>query len=64
MHRILSAAGCDVATVGNAAWLRYGPQILTEQAAAATYPLLLANLRPVEGVVPSVTLEAATGRSA
>ena len=58
MHRILSAAGCDVATVGNAAWLRYGPQVLADHAAAAAYPLLLANLRPVEGVVPSVLLTA------
>ncbi len=49
MHCILSAAGCDVATVGNAAWLRYGPQVLAEHAAAADYPLLLANLWPVEG---------------
>jgi len=53
MHRLLSAAGCEVACVGNAAWLRYGPQVVAEQAAAASYPLLLANLAPVEGVVPS-----------
>jgi 5'-nucleotidase len=58
LHRILSAAGCDVATVGNAAWLRYGPQVLTEHAAAADYPLLLATLQPVEGVVPSALLRA------
>jgi 2',3'-cyclic-nucleotide 2'-phosphodiesterase (5'-nucleotidase family) len=49
MHSLLSAAGCDVACVGNAAWLRYGPQVLAEQARAARYPLLLANLRPVPG---------------
>lgn len=58
MHRMLSAAGCDVATVGNAVWLRYGPQALADHAAAADYPLLLANLRPVEGPVPSALLVA------
>ncbi len=62
MHRILSAAGCDVATVGNAVWLRYGPQAVSENALAADYPLLLANLRPVEGVVPSVLLSAGERR--
>jgi 2',3'-cyclic-nucleotide 2'-phosphodiesterase (5'-nucleotidase family) len=50
MHRLLSAAGCDVACVGNAAWLRYGPQVLADHARAASYPLLLANLKPVAGV--------------
>ena len=32
MHRLLSVAGCDAATVGNACWLRYGPATLTEHA--------------------------------
>jgi 2',3'-cyclic-nucleotide 2'-phosphodiesterase (5'-nucleotidase family) len=50
MHRLLSAAGCEVAAVGNAVWLRYGPQVIADHAAAASYPLLLANLTPVEGV--------------
>ena len=58
MHTILTAAGCDVATVGNGAWLRYGMQVITEQADTAGYPLLLANLAPVEGVQPSVLLRA------
>ncbi len=58
MHRLLSAAGCDVATAGNAVWLRYGPQALAEHAAAADYPLLLANFGPLAGVRPSVLLEA------
>ena len=49
MHRLLSAAGCEVAAVGNAVWLRYGPQAIAAEASAATYPLLLANLVPVEG---------------
>jgi 2',3'-cyclic-nucleotide 2'-phosphodiesterase (5'-nucleotidase family) len=62
MHRILSEAGCDVATVGNAVWLRYGPQALVEHARAAEYPLLLANLRPVDGVLPSVLLTAGDWR--
>jgi 2',3'-cyclic-nucleotide 2'-phosphodiesterase (5'-nucleotidase family) len=62
LHRILSAAGCDVATVGNAVWLRYGPQALAANAAAADYPLLLANLVPVEGVLPSVVLNAGDWR--
>jgi 2',3'-cyclic-nucleotide 2'-phosphodiesterase (5'-nucleotidase family) len=62
LHRILSAAGCDVATVGNAVWLRYGPQAVAENAAAADYPLLLANLVPVEGVSPSVVLNAGDWR--
>lgn len=54
MHRLLSQAGCDAATVGNGGWQRYGPQILAEHARAATYPLLLANFQPMQGPVPSV----------
>ena len=57
MHRLLSAAGCDVATVGNAGWLRYGPQVIADHARVASYPLLLANLKPVEGVHDSVLLD-------
>lgn len=62
MHRLLSAAGCDAATVGNAAPQRYGHLVLAEHAAAASYPLLLANLRlpdgaPVAGVQPSALRE-------
>lgn len=45
MHRLLSAAGCDVAAVGNAAWIRYGTQVLPDHERAAAYPLVLANLR-------------------
>ena len=56
MHRLLSHAGCDAATVGNGGWQRYGPQILAEHARAATYPLLLANFQPMTGPVPSVLL--------
>jgi len=50
MHRLLSASGCEAAAVGNAVWLRYGPQAVPAEASAASYPLLLANLEPVEGV--------------
>lgn len=62
MHRLLSVAGCDAAAVGNAAPSRYGPVVLQEHAAAAAYPLLLANLRlpdgaPVPGAQPSVMID-------
>lgn len=50
MHRMLSAAGCEAAAVGNAAWLLHGVHVLANQARVATYPLLLANLAPIEGV--------------
>ncbi len=56
MHRLLARTTCDAATVGNATWLRYGPGVIAEQARAASYPLLLANFAPVDGVVPSVLL--------
>ena len=57
MHRLLSAAGCEVSVVGNAVWLRYGPQVISDQARAATYPLLLANLTPVEGVQDTALID-------
>jgi 2',3'-cyclic-nucleotide 2'-phosphodiesterase (5'-nucleotidase family) len=56
MHRLLSVAGCDAATVGNACWLRYGPATLTEHARVSTYPQLLANFTGIDGPVPSVLL--------
>jgi 2',3'-cyclic-nucleotide 2'-phosphodiesterase (5'-nucleotidase family) len=49
MHRLLSAAGCAAAAVGNASWLRYGPQVLPAHGEAASYPLLLANVRAPDG---------------
>lgn len=52
MHRLLGRASCDAATVGNAAWLRYGVRVLADHARASTYPHLLANLAPVSGPVP------------
>jgi 2',3'-cyclic-nucleotide 2'-phosphodiesterase (5'-nucleotidase family) len=55
MHRLLSTAGCDAATVGNAAPLGYGPGVLRQHADAVRYPLLLANLRLPDGaLVPGV----------
>lgn len=57
MHRLLSAAGCEVAAVGNAVWIRYGPQVVADQARAASYPLLLANLAPVPGTQPTAMID-------
>ena len=57
MHRLLRAAGCDAAAVGNAVWLRYGTQPVEAHAAAADYPILCANLVPIPGAVPSVVIE-------
>ena len=57
MHRLLSAAGCEVSVVGNAVWLRYGPQVVPAQAEAASYPLLLANLEPVDGVQATALID-------
>ena len=55
MARLLDAAGCDAAAVGNAAILRYGEGVLEDQAAAVAFPLLLANLRAPDGsVLPGV----------
>jgi 2',3'-cyclic-nucleotide 2'-phosphodiesterase (5'-nucleotidase family) len=51
MHRLLSAAGCEAAAVGNASWLRYGPQVLSSHAEEAPYPLLLANVRALDGAL-------------
>ena len=57
MYRLLEAAGCDAVAVGNASPLRYGPQILADQAAAVNFPLLLANMRQRDGApVPGVQL--------
>ena len=59
MHRLLSAAGCEAAAVGNASWLRYGPQVLSAHAAEASYPLLLANVRAPDGSLFPGTRESA-----
>jgi 5'-nucleotidase len=62
LHRLLSAAGCDAAAVGNAALPRYGPAVLADQAAVARYPLLLANIvlpdgTPIPGTQPARLLQ-------
>ena len=49
MHRLLSAAGCDAAAVGNGVLLRCGPALLERYALAATNPLFLANLVTADG---------------
>jgi 2',3'-cyclic-nucleotide 2'-phosphodiesterase (5'-nucleotidase family) len=59
MHRLLSAAGCEAAAVGNASWLRYGPQVLPAHGEAAAYPLLLANVRAPDGSLFGGTRESA-----
>jgi 5'-nucleotidase len=56
MHRLLAAAGCEIAAVGNAVWLRYGPQAVAEEAQAVPYPLVCSNLKPFGGVHDSVIL--------
>jgi len=57
MQRLLEAAGCEVAAVGNASWLRYGPQAVTAQARAVRFPLLCANLKPIDGVADSIVID-------
>jgi 2',3'-cyclic-nucleotide 2'-phosphodiesterase (5'-nucleotidase family) len=57
MLRLLDAAGCEAAAVGNASWLRYGPQSVTAQAQAVGFPLLCANLKPIAGVRDAVVID-------
>ncbi len=62
MHRLLSAAGCNAAAVGNGGLLRYSQSILEQYAKTASYPLFLANLvmadgSSIAGVQPSGILE-------
>lgn len=63
MHRVLSAAGCEAAAVGNGGLIRYGPNVLARYEEAATYPLFLANVvledgSSIPGTRPSGILEA------
>jgi 2',3'-cyclic-nucleotide 2'-phosphodiesterase (5'-nucleotidase family) len=62
MHRLLRAAGCDAAAVGNAVWLRYGAHAIESHAAAAGYPIVCANLVPIPGAVPAALLRAGDER--
>ena len=62
MHRLMNAAGCDAAAVGNGGLLRYSQSILQAYAQAAGYPIFLANLvqaggAAIPGVRPSGLLE-------
>ncbi len=49
MHRLLSAAGCNAAAVGNGGLLRYSQTILEQYGKTASYPLFLANLTMADG---------------
>ena len=57
MQPVLGAAGCQAACVGNAVWLRYGTHVLADHAAAASFPLLLANIAPIAGVQPTTMID-------
>ncbi|MEY4531566.1 MAG: hypothetical protein RLZZ156_2287 [Deinococcota bacterium] len=62
MHRLLSAAGCNAATIGNGGLLRYSQSILEQYANVVRYPLFLANFvmpdgSSIAGVQPSGILE-------
>lgn len=57
MQSLLTTAGCQAACVGNAVWLRYGTHVVAEHAASAGFPLLLANLVPVDGVRPTAIVD-------
>ncbi len=56
MQPVLAAAGCQAACVGNSVWLRYGTHVLADHAAAASFPLLLANIVPIAGVRPTAMI--------
>jgi 2',3'-cyclic-nucleotide 2'-phosphodiesterase (5'-nucleotidase family) len=49
MYRLLRAAGCAAATIGNGGLPRYSQHVLPVYARAARFPLLLANLRNLDG---------------
>ncbi len=54
--RMLRAVGYDLAVVGNAVLVRYGPAALAAEAEAASFPLLAANVRWPDGrLVAGVT---------
>lgn len=53
LQRLLSAAGCVAAAVGNSALPRYGTPVLEEHARAAHHPLLVANIRLPDGTPPA-----------
>ena len=47
--RLLNAVGYDVAALGNAVVIRYGPDALTAEAQVANFPILGANFRWADG---------------
>lgn len=49
LMRLLNAVGYDVAALGNAVVIRYGPDALAAQAEAAHFPILAANFRWPDG---------------
>lgn len=63
MHRLLDVAGCQATVVGNAILSRFGPEVLTEETTASSYPHLVANARysdgrPIGGTQPSAIVRA------
>jgi 2',3'-cyclic-nucleotide 2'-phosphodiesterase (5'-nucleotidase family) len=55
VNRLLSAAGCDGAAVGNATLIRYGPMVLGKYAKTIQHPLWLANVTMPDGsTIPGV----------
>jgi 2',3'-cyclic-nucleotide 2'-phosphodiesterase (5'-nucleotidase family) len=60
--QLLNVMECAAFTPGNAAYIRYGPGILTQQAAVTHFPMLLANFeyrdgRPFPGLQPCTIIE-------
>ncbi len=54
MYHLLRVAGCQAATVGNKSLKRYGMAIIEYYAAAAQFPLLIANVfMPDQTAIPS-----------
>jgi 2',3'-cyclic-nucleotide 2'-phosphodiesterase (5'-nucleotidase family) len=60
--QLLNLMDCAACTVGNAAYVRYGPRILGKQAEVTHFPLLMNNFsysdgQPIAGVQPTTLLE-------
>lgn len=60
--QLLNLMDCRAFTVGNAAFIRYGPKILEKQATVTHYPLLLANIvqsdgNPIPGTHPTTMID-------
>jgi 2',3'-cyclic-nucleotide 2'-phosphodiesterase (5'-nucleotidase family) len=62
VNRLLSAAGCDGAAVGNATLIRYGPMVLEQYANSIKHPLWLANVTMPDGsTIPGVRTSSILG---